>query len=545
MALEQYRKKRDFTRTPEPEGAVAATPCDEAQCFVVQKHAARQLHYDFRLEINGVLASWVLPHGPSLDPATRRLAVRVEDHPLAYAGFEGVIPSGEYGGGTVLLWDRGRWQPEGDAGQGLAQGRLHFRLEGDKLQGDWMLLRMDRAATSDREHWLLVKQADAQARPDAELDITELRPESVLSGLDLADIAVAQRVAPTDDIPSDALPALLQPQRALLVEDSPQNGLWLVEPRLDGYRLLAHLDRGRVRLLTRHGEDWSARFTDLVAELQRLPVRNAWLDGALVALDRNGRARLPPPSPRPPLALRYFLFDIPFLDSQDLRPLPQLERKERLRELLAGTVQEALADTPLGTGEATERIVRYCGHGVGRLDEAFRHACLQGEDGLLLKRADAPYRSGRSADWRKLRCGHRQSFVVGGFTPPDGRREGFGALLVGYYSPMGHLVYAGRVGTGFDHATLVALGERLSRHRQAACPFDPLPGLAERALAHWVAPVLVIDARFAGWTRHDRLRQARYLGLREDKPPAEVAREQPLCEAGQGKQLRPCPEGNG
>lgn len=542
MTLEQYRSKRDFTRTPEPEGA-PATASGEARRFVVQKHAATQLHYDFRLEIDGVLVSWAVPRGPSLDPAVRRLAIRVEDHPLAYAGFEGVIPAGEYGGGIVLLWDRGYWQPDADVGQGLAQGRLHFRLEGDKLRGEWMLLRMDKASTPEREHWLLVKQSDAQARPDAELDITELRPESVLSGLELADIAQAPRAEAR--APAGDLPGLLLPQRATLVEDSPQAGLWLVEPRLEGYRLLARLEEGRVRLMTRHRQDWSARFPEVVAELQRLPVRNAWLDGTLVALDRSGRARLPPPAPRPSGALRYFLFDLPFLDDQDLRPLPQLERKERLRELLAGTVHEALADTPLGADGAAERIVRYCGHGVGRLDDAFRRACLQGEEGLLLKRAEAPYHSGRSTDWRKLRCGHRQSFVVGGYTPPDGRREGFGALLVGYYTPLGRLACAGRVGTGFDRATLVALGERLQPYRQARCPFDPLPGPAERSQVQWVAPELVIDARFAGWTRHDRLRQARYLGLREDKPPAEVTRERPLCEAGQGGQLRPCPERNG
>lgn len=537
MPLEQYRNKRDFTRTPEPEGSTAMSS-GEAPRFVVQKHAARQLHYDFRLEIGGVLASWAVPRGPSLDPAVRRLAVRVEDHPLAYAGFEGVIPAGEYGGGAVLLWDQGRWQPEGDARQGLAQGRLHFRLEGEKLRGEWRLLRMDKAAGPGREHWLLVKQADAQARHDAELDITELRPESVLSGLDPGDIAAAP---PAEAVVSD-LPGLLLPQRATLVEDSPQAGLWLVEPRLEGYRLLARLEHGQVRLLTRHGQDWSARYPDLVAELQRLPVRNAWLDGALVALDRHGQARLPPPTPCTAGALRFFLFDLPFLDGDDLRPLPQLERKERLRELLAGTVQEALAATPLGTGGAADRIVRYCGHGVGRFDDAFRRACLQGEDGLLLKRADAPYRSGRSADWRKLRCGHRQSFVVGGFMPPDGRREGFGALLVGYYTPMGRLACAGRVGTGFDRATLMALGERLQQQRQVRCPFDPRPGVAECSQVQWVAPELVIDVRFAGWTRQDRLRQARYLGLREDKPPAEVTREQPLCEAGHSAQLRSCQE---
>lgn len=525
MGLEHYHRKRDFSRTPEPEGEVGPA-ASALPCFVVQKHAASHLHYDFRLEHEGVLLSWAVPRGPSLDPAVRRLAIRVEDHPLDYAGFEGVIPEGEYGGGTVLVWDRGHWIPEGDPVAGLARGRLHFRLEGEKLQGAWVLLRMEGGGTRGREQWLLVKEADAGARPDAELDITELRPESVLSGLDLDSIARRPPVQSRQDA-APALPEHLEPQLATLVEDSPREGLWLVEPRLEGYRLLARVDRGEVTLWTRHRQDWTRRFPRLVSELQRLPVHNAWLDGQVAALDRLGRARLPPPDLHASEGLRYFVFDLPFLDGQDLRTRPQLERKERLRELLAGTLQEALDAAP-------GRVLRYCGHGVGRLDEAFRHACLHGEDGVLMKRAEAPYAGGRSSDWYKLKCGHRQSFVVGGFTAPDGRREGFGALLVGYALPDGGLAYVGRVGTGFDSAALRALGERLRQRRQGHCPFTPPPPPAERALVQWVAPALVVDVRFAGWTRAERLRQARYLGLREDKDPAEVGRERPLPAVGPG-----------
>lgn len=519
MGLEQYHRKRDFSRTPEPEGEVgpgASAP----PCFVVQKHAASHLHYDFRLEHDGVLLSWAVPRGPSLDPAVRRLAIRVEDHPLDYAGFEGVIPAGEYGGGTVLVWDRGHWFPEGDAVAGLARGRLHFRLEGEKLQGHWALLRMEGSGGGGRKQWLLVKEAGEGARPDAELDVTEQRPESVLSGLDLD--GIARRSPPLRQAAGQGLPALLEPALATLVEDSPREGLWLVEPRLEGCRLLARVDRGEVSLWTRRGQDWTRRFPRLVAELQRLPVRDAWLDGQVATLDRFGRARLPPPGPQAGDALRYLVFDLPYLDGEDLRERPLLERKERLRELLGGTVQEAVEALP-------GRVLRYCGHGVGRLDEAFRRACLQGEDGVLVKRADAPYHGGRRLDWHKLMCGHRQSFVIGGYTAPDGRREEFGALLVGFVPAGGGLAFAGRVGTGFDRATLRALGERLRGLRQARCPFTAPPGPAERALVQWVAPELVVDVRFAGWTRAERLRQARYLGLREDKAPAEVAREQPLA----------------
>ncbi|MCC2637894.1 MAG: ligase [Moraxellaceae bacterium] len=538
MGLEKYRSKRDFSKTPEPEGGPVPAPA-RAPVFVVQKHAASQLHYDFRLEIAGALKSWAVPRGPSLDPADKRLAVEVEDHPLAYAGFEGVIPAGEYGGGTVLLWDRGHWLPEGDAEAALAAGKLRFRLAGEKLRGEWSLVRMGgkagaKGAAGQRANWLLIKHPDEFARPDAELDITESRGDSVQSGRGLDEIAAGRppRRAMSAAVGlAAALPDFVSPQLATLVEDSPREGLWLVETKLDGYRLLAQIDNGAVRLWTRNREDWSARLPRLVAELQRLPVRNAWLDGEAVALDRAGRASFS--LLQRALArgddgqqLRYYLFDLLFVDGSDLRGLPQLERKERLRELLAGTVQEALAGT--GLGSAGERCLRYCGHGVGRLDDAFRAACLQGEEGLILKRADAAYHGGRGTDWLKLKCGHRQEFVVAGFSAPEGRREGFGALLAGYYTSVGTLAYAGRVGAGFDRATLASLGARLRAQVQASCPFaDALPE-AERADVHWVAPGLVIDVRYAGWNRSDRLRQARYLGLREDKPARDVVREWPL-----------------
>lgn len=550
MGLEKYRSKRDFSRTPEPEGALA--PARElAPVFVIQKHAASHLHYDFRLEIDGVLKSWALPRGPSLDPADKRLAVQVEDHPLAYAGFEGVIPAGEYGGGAVMVWDRGRWYPLGDPEAGYRNGKLRFRLEGEKLQGEWTLVRMAQAtsAPGERVNWLLVKHQDEFARPDAELDITELRAESVQSGRGLEEIATgrAPRIAPPPSPfhgrraspPPPVLPDFITPQLATLVEDSPRDGLWLAETKLDGYRLLAQVEDGVARLWTRNRQDWSERLAEVAAELQRLPLQDAWFDGELVALDRRGHASFnllqqvlsrrgrQAPAPR----LRYYLFDMTFLDGEDLRELPQLERKDRLRELLAGTVQEALAGSSLS---GAERIVRYCSHGVGRLDEAFRAACLQGEEGVVVKRADAPYRAGRSPHWLKLKCGHRQAFVVGGFTPPEGRREGFGALLVGYYTTAGALAYAGRVGTGFDRATLTALGERLQQLRRDDGPFDGKLSAAEQAGAHWVRPGLVVDVRFAGWTRQERLRQARFLGLREDKPAREVLLEIPQLPASRG-----------
>lgn len=532
MGLEQYRHKRDFTRTPEPRGGVPSESASTPPLFVVHKHAARQLHYDFRLEIGGVLKSWALPRGPSLDPEDKRLAVAVEDHPLAYAAFEGVIPAGEYGGGAVLVWDRGHWLPRGDPVAAHAAGRLRFRLEGEKLGGEWTLVRMGGpAAPEGQDHWLLIKHRDDFAQQDAETDITEQRGESVQSGRRIEDLRVAAPVA------RPALPARPGVQLATLVEDVPAQGLWLAEPKLDGYRLLAEVDDGRVRLWTRAGDDWSQRLPGVVGEMQRLPLRRGWLDGELVALDRDGHpslARLRQVlrgGAAPASGLRYYLFDLLAVDGCDLRDRPQLERKERLRELLAGTLSGQLAGDSGGAGE---RCLRYCGHVVGGLDEAFRRACLQGDDGLLLKRADAPYREGRSRAWLKLKCGHRQAFVIAGHEAPAPGRAGVGALLLGYYTPAGELAYAGRVVQGLDRVMRTRLGTRLAGLAAPQSPFAAGRGPAAAADVTWARPELVADIRFDGWTRQHCLRQPRFNGLREDKPAGEVVRERPLPVATSG-----------
>lgn len=324
-------------------------------------------------------------------------------------------------------------------------------------------------------------------------------------------------------------------QRATLVEDLPSEGLWLAETMLDGYRLLAQIDDGRVRLWTRCGEDWSRRLPGIVGELQRLPLRHAWLDGELLALDRAGGGSFPrlqrllARDGGDMSGLRYYLFDLLALDGSDLRARPLLERKERLRELLTGTLPEVLGGSRGGAGLATgERSLRYCGHVIGRLDEAFRAACLQGSEGLLLKRVDAPYQAGRSPSWLKLRCGHRQAFVVVGYTLPVAPSGGIGTLVLGYYTRAGELAFAGSVSTGVDHATRIHLATRLAALASPQCPFPRRPELPWREDMRWVCPDLVADVRFSGWTRQEHLREPRFIGLREDKPAREVARERAL-----------------
>jgi bifunctional non-homologous end joining protein LigD len=539
MALEEYQRKRDFRQTPEPAGSRAAAKRPEGGVlsFIVQKHAARRLHYDFRLELNGVLLSWAVPKGPSLDPGEKRLAVHTEDHPIEYGGFEGVIPKGQYGGGTVLLWDRGTWTPLGpDPDEAYRKGSLKFRLDGEKLHGNWALVRMGgKAAKEGHENWLLIKERDEVAEPGSDTALVDDNPLSVATGRSLDAIAAdrdrvwdSQHGEISPEPPSQpkaaapgkwqrprgarkrAMPDALAPQLATLVEAPPEGDEWLHEIKYDGYRLLARIDHGDVRLVTRNRLDWTGKFPALAQALAELPVETALIDGEIVALAPDGTTSFGELQNRlsrgDTSGLVFYVFDLLYCHGYDLTNAILDDRKTAL----AGIVPPHAAGT-----------VRYSDHQAGRGPDFLRHACQYDLEGTIAKRRDRPYRAGRGADWLKVKCYRSAEFIVIGFTDPSGTRHGFGALLLGYYDPDGALRYAGRCGTGFSDALLADLHPRLAALERRD-PAAVLPkGLAKKGV-HWVEPLLVAQVRFAEWTADALLRHPSFQGLREDKTPQEI-----------------------
>jgi bifunctional non-homologous end joining protein LigD len=521
MGLGVYRRKRRFTRTPEPRGGTirrrsSARPKTGLSYFI-QKHAATRLHYDFRLELRGVLLSWAVPKGPCLDPRERRLAVRVEDHPLEYGTFEGEIPQGEYGGGTVQLWDRGTWIPEGDPEDGCAKGRLKFRLSGEKLRGGWTLVRMGGRSGEDGKNWLLIKERDEEARALASGDVTELRPESVAEKTSRPRAsAVASRAT------AAKLPPFVEPQLATLAPRVPQGADWVHEIKFDGYRILATVKDGRAILRSRRGNDWTAQFRSAAEALGGLACRQAVLDGELVALDEQGRSDFQElqnaMKSGDASRLVYYAFDLLFLDGYDLRGSPLLERKAALERLLAESAKK--------NGKEFRTKILYSDHAEGGGESLFKKACAMSLEGIVSKRRDAPYRAGRSDTWTKIKCLQEQEFVVAGFTDPGGSRSSFGALVLGV-NEGGRLRYAGRVGTGFTQASLRELHDKLLPLETKATPFAEPPTGADARGVHWVRPELVAEIAFTEWTRDGILRHPSFKGLREDKTAAEVTRERP------------------
>lgn len=548
--LDLYRAKRDFTLTKEPKGAAARKTAAAAQggAFVVHKHAARRLHYDLRLEHDGVLWSWAVTRGPSLDPDEKRLAVHVEDHPLEYGSFEGTIPEGQYGAGSVIVWDEGRWVPEGDPAFGMQKGHLSFMLEGHKLAGQWHLVRLKPRRGEKRDNWLLIKVDDAAARQDG--DILESAPNSVVSGLSVDEIASGKATKPkvwkktrrpgsddvsagrTESVPAakkrstrktkavgDVLPRFVEPCLATLQDKPPAGESWLHEVKFDGYRLQARIEDGKAVLLTRSGLDWTDRFGATLAKaLGALPCETALIDGEVVALEENGlssfSALQDALSEGRTGQLVFFAFDLLYLDGEDLRADPLVARKERLEALF----QAIEGETPL----------RYSEHFIEPGQTMLRHACRMGLEGVISKRADAPYRSGRGRDWVKSKCTQRQEFVIAGYVPSKGSGRELGSIVAAYHED-GALKPAGRVGTGFTRKSAASLKTRLDSIEAKASPFEGTAG-RERGIV-WVEPKLVAEVEFRAWTASKTLRHASYLGLREDKPAEEVVVERPEAQA--------------
>lgn len=546
MALETYRKKRNFSSTPEPKGG---RPRKTGNSFVIQKHDATRLHYDFRLEMDGVLKSWAVTKGPSLIPGEKRLAVHVEDHPLEYGDFEGTIPKGEYGGGTVIVWDKGTWEPIGDAHKGYAKGHLDFELHGQKLGGRWHLVRMHGKPREKRENWLLIKGDDDSARAEGEPDILDEQPASAKTGRVIAEVAgetpgwssktgrikrkAAKAAAPSsaapaqNDAPSGTdpakvkgakkapLPTFAEPMLATLVASPPAGARWVHEIKFDGYRLQARIESGRVKLLTRSGLDWTKKFgKEVVAAPQELPIDTALIDGELVVETSAGASDFS--------ALQadlsagrsdrfvFYVFDLLYLDGYDLRAASLIERKELLKSIIP----------------AVNGLIRYSSHFDENGDLVLRHACRLSLEGVVSKLRDASYQTGRGRSWVKSKCSARQEFVVAGYVPSTTSRKAIGSLVLGVYDN-GVLHPVGRVGTGFTGAVAESLFKRLDRMRVSSSPFGVKLSAEDARDVRFVRPDLVAEVEFRAWTADGHLRHASFRGLREDKPASEIIRETP------------------
>jgi bifunctional non-homologous end joining protein LigD len=542
MALETYRKKRNFTTTAEPKGAA---PIGESNIFVVQKHDATRLHYDFRLALDGVLKSWAVTRGPSLNPEEKRLAVAVEDHPLEYADFEGTIAKGEYGGGSVIVWDNGTWVPLGDAHKGLKKGHLEFELHGQKLIGRWHLVRMHGKPGEKRENWLLIKGDDEFARSADEADILEQRPESINTGRTIDQLDgeppgwssktgkietpdrdgakaklkshehAQEAPAPSaiEGAAEQPLPGFVEPMLATLSKAPPGRGRWLHEIKFDGYRLEARIEHGEVTLWTRGGLDWTKKFGKAVPEaLRNLPLRTALIDGEMVVANESGVAEFSllqaDLSDGRVDRFIYYAFDCLYLDGRDLRDATLLHRKERLGQLIG----------------SDGGPVRYSSHFEEDGALVLQRACALGLEGIISKASQSIYVSGRSKSWVKSKCSAQQEFVIAGYIPSSTGRSAIGSLSLGVYDGK-DLRYVGRVGTGFSTGVAEALFARLDAIRVRSSPFKKPLSTAEARQVRYVKPELIAQIDFRGWTGEGLLRQASFQGLRDDKPARDIVRE--------------------
>lgn len=522
MALETYNRKRDFEATPEPRGQVRRSKGGDR--YLIQKHAARRLHYDLRLELDGVLLSWAVTRGPSLVPGEKRLAVQTEDHPLDYGDFEGTIPRGAYGGGTVILWDEGRWEPLSDPRKGLARGHLGFVIRGEKLGGRWHLTRMAGKPREKRANWLLIKGDDDFAREEGDPSILEERPASVKTGRVIEEVAKeggASETGPAPErrppVPTKAVeagwPGFVEPALATLRPTAPSGAKWVHEIKFDGYRIQAHLRDDRATLLTRRGHDWTDRFGAAIGgALRGLDAQAAIIDGEAIVEGPSGASDFS--------ALQadlgagrtdrfvFYAFDLLHLDGRDLRPAPLLDRKAALAALLEGAPD----------------VLRVSEHFEENGEIVLRHACRLSLEGVVSKDRTAPYRSGRGKDWIKSKCSERQEFVVAGYVPSSTSKGAIGSLVLGYHDK-GGLVPAGRVGTGFTQKAAAELFRRLDPLAQEDSPFVRKLSADEARNVVFVRPELVAEVEFRAWTAEGVVRHASFRGLREDRSPQEITRE--------------------
>ena len=540
MSLSEYRRKRQFQSTPEPTGDSEFQSSDGPLRFVIQKHAARQLHYDLRLEYHGVLKSWAIPKGPSLDPADKRLAIHVEDHPLEYLSFEGIIPAGEYGAGAMIVWDQGTWQ-QSDEAAGYEAGQLKFTLNGHKLQGKWMLLRTGKGAERDKQ-WLLFKERDNAARTTGEVNVLTDFPNSVATGRSLEQVQAGHQLAQTigelepsfasqstersvindpdwpialSQIPgvrACEMPLRVDPCLPASVKQAPAGDEWIHEIKLDGYRMVAYKNGGSVRFISRNGRDWTDKFSHLASGLLRLPLDHGIFDGEVVYLNSAGvtdfqqlQATIGQRSAR----LRYIVFDLMYADGYDLTKAGLTRRKEVLAALCRQLPEES--------------AVSYSEHLAADGPIVFQEICQLGGEGIISKRRDGRYVSGRSETWMKVKCVQSDEFLIGGYTRSTVDPRQIGALHLGYFDQGGQLRYAGRVGTGFTAAVLADVYERLEPLQQSECPFvdDPIDRSAARKTV-WVEPQLVAEVEFGSFTSNGRIRFARFKGLRDDLSEAAV-----------------------